>query len=272
MIKHKYFIFFLLIIFTIGCKSSKPTVRTTKKTVATKTSSPKVVTNTSTKKNNSTNDEELIATSKVKTNSENINDYINNFKEVAKNNMKDYGIPSSIILAQGILESGAGKARLCKEANNHFGIKCHKEWTGETITHDDDTLQECFRKYNDPADSYRDHALFLTSRSRYASLFQLEKNDYKGWAKGLKNAGYATDTKYPDKLIEIIERYQLYTYDNEVLNLPNVIYSDNNSHTVLQGETLYSISKKYNITIDQLKKINNLTDNTISIGQKILIK
>ena len=271
MIKHKLLIFFILMSFTIGCKSSKSTVRTTKKTVVTKkvtkTPSPKVTTKTTTSK-----EEELNATSKVKTNSETINEYINSFKEIAKSNMKDYGIPSSIILAQGILESGAGKARLCIEANNHFGIKCHKDWAGETITHDDDALQECFRKYNDPADSYRDHALFLTTRSRYAALFQLEKNDYKAWAKGLKNAGYATDAKYPEKLTTIIERYKLFQYDNEVLNLPNVIYSNENSHTVQQGETLYSISKKYNITVEQIKKINNLTDNTISIGQTLLIK
>ena len=118
-----------------------------------------------------------------------------------------YGIPASITLAQGILESGAGRSALSKKSNNHFGIKCHKGWTGQRVFHDDDELQECFRKYKDPKYSFRDHSLFLTQRSRYEGLFAYKKNDYKSWAKGLRKAGYATDPKYPQKLINIIETY-----------------------------------------------------------------
>jgi LysM repeat protein len=140
--------------------------------------------------------------------------YIANYSQIAIEQMNEYGIPASITLAQGILESGAGQARLAIEANNHFGIKCHKEWTGETVYHDDDTLQECFRKYSVVKESYEDHSKFLTTRDRYASLFQLDRTDYKSWAKGLKTAGYATDINYPDRLIKIIEDYELFNLDN----------------------------------------------------------
>lgn len=266
--------------------------------------------------------EKLDATSNVSTTSSTVHDYINQFKEVAKNNMKDYKIPASITLAQGILESGAGKGRLCLEANNHFGIKCHKGWTGPSITHDDDALQECFRKYNDPAESYRDHSKFLTSRSRYNGLFDLDILDYKGWANGLKKAGYATDPKYPSKLIGIIERYQLFLYDHEVVENKNTevfvkeveekeevnnkdvssitivevkeatqdevenavveveqvnenveeTISDKNLYQVQKGDTLYSLSKKFNTTVEAIMKLNNLKDYSLSVGQEIKIK
>jgi len=141
--------------------------------------------------------------------------YISQYGDIAVSKMQEYGIPASITLAQGILESGAGQSRLAVEANNHFGIKCHKDWTGETIHHDDDALQECFRKYVHAEESFRDHSLFLTTRQRYASLFLLEKTDYAAWAKGLKDAGYATDPNYPERLIKIIEDYELYKYDSD---------------------------------------------------------
>ncbi|MEQ3661540.1 MAG: glucosaminidase domain-containing protein, partial [Flavobacterium sp.] len=222
--------------------------------------------------------EELVATSKVSTTTDDVRLYIDSFKEVAKFNMKEHGIPASITLAQGVLESGAGKGRLSTIANNHFGIKCHTGWTGESVSHDDDAAQECFRKYSDPSESYKDHSLFLTSRSRYNSLFKLDKGDYKSWAKGLKAAGYATDPKYPDKLIGIIERYQLYEYDNEVLNRdyqfqPEIIKENNEFfHIVQKGDTLYSLSRKYDLTVEDLKKLNNMNDNALSIDQKIKIK
>jgi flagellum-specific peptidoglycan hydrolase FlgJ len=151
--------------------------------------------------------------------SEVVSIYIENYSQIAMDEMIEYGIPASITLAQGILESGAGKADLTRRSNNHFGIKCHREWKGERVYHDDDELQECFRKYKDPRNSFRDHSLFLTERSRYRSLFSLRIDDYKGWAKGLRKAGYATDPKYPNKLIGIIERYELFKYDNAVLKL-----------------------------------------------------
>jgi flagellum-specific peptidoglycan hydrolase FlgJ len=182
-------------------------------------------------------------------------------------------------LGQGILESGAGTGPLSVLANNHFGIKCHKDWNGPSVKYDDDEEQECFRKYEQPSESYQDHALFLTNRTWYAPLFQLEKDDYKQWARGLKNAGYATDPKYPDKLIAIIERYQLSRFDSEVLgkeyvslNTTNQVSVNSDLYQVSQGDTLYSISKKFNITVDDLKRKNDIQDNGISIGQNLKIK
>lgn len=139
--------------------------------------------------------------------------YIEKYKSIAINNMNKHGIPSSITLAQGILESGNGGGRLAVEANNHFGIKCKGSWTGGKIYHDDDEKGECFRKYASPEESYDDHSQFLTSSQRYASLFTLKNTDYKGWAKGLKAAGYATNPQYAELLIGLIERYQLHQYD-----------------------------------------------------------
>ncbi len=128
--------------------------------------------------------------------------------------MKEYRIPASITLAQGILESGSGNSKLAQKANNHFGIKCHKDWTGKTFYMDDDEEHECFRKYNKAEDSYRDHSLFLTQRGRYSFLFDYGIKDYKKWAHGLKKAGYATNPKYPQLLIRIIEKYDLAQYDS----------------------------------------------------------
>lgn len=268
-------------ILIIGCNSSKPVVRTTKKPTVTRTvKKPATQTRqTQTSRTSGKKSEELEATSAVKVTTEVVNQYIANYKEIAKNNMRQYGIPASITLAQGILESGSGQGRLARHANNHFGIKCHKDWTGETIHHDDDAAQECFRKYRHASESFSDHSLFLTSRSRYADLFTLDQDDYKGWARGLRAAGYATDTKYPDKLISLIERYELYKYDSEILGKSMPIKdsvtqttSSENTHKVEQGDTLYSISNKYNTTIAELKRLNNLSDNTISIGQVLRVK
>ena len=201
--------------------------------------------------------------------------YIDNYSEIAKEEMVQYGIPASITLAQGILESGAGRSALSKKSNNHFGIKCHKGWTGQRVFHDDDELQECFRKYKDPKYSFRDHSLFLTQRSRYEGLFAYKKNDYKSWAKGLRKAGYATDPKYPQKLINIIETYQLYSYDVEVLGKKNKRKQEKsskvNTYSVLKGDTLYSISLKFDITVDALKRYNGLVSNALSIGQELYV-
>ena len=139
--------------------------------------------------------------------------YIKQYSDLAIQHDKKYNIPASITLAQAILESGAGQARLAKEANNHFGIKCHADWKGGRIYHNDDRKNECFRKYKNVSESYDDHSIFLTQHSRYAKLFNLSKKDYRGWAKGLQDCGYATDRGYANKLISIIETYQLYQYD-----------------------------------------------------------
>jgi LysM repeat protein len=140
--------------------------------------------------------------------------YIENFKDDAIKEMQLFNIPASITLAQGMLESGNGNSDLAIYANNHFGIKCHNEWTGPTFTKDDDEKDECFRKYPTALDSYTDHSNFLKTRSRYAFLFELKRTDYKGWARGLKKVGYATDPKYPRRLIDLIETYKLYQYDH----------------------------------------------------------
>ena len=221
----------------------------------------------------------LEATTKVKVTTAMVLEYIDQYKDIAKSNMAQYGIPASIILGQGILESGAGTGPLSALANNHFGIKCHKEWTGPSVKYDDDEAQECFRKYEAGSLSYKDHSVFLSGRPRYMSLFSLDKDDYAAWAKGLKNAGYATDPKYPDKLIGIIERYQLSKYDFEVLGKkyiqPEVgesITINSQTYQVMHGDTLYSISKKFNLTIDDLRRKNNISDNAISIGQNLKVE
>ena len=139
--------------------------------------------------------------------------YINRFDDIAVSEMYRSGIPASITLAQGLLESGAGLSQLAVKSNNHFGIKCHNGWQGGRVYHDDDAKGECFRKYDDPEESYRDHSDFLRYRDRYKFLFEFEITDYKSWAHGLKKAGYATDPKYPSKLINLIETYKLYKYD-----------------------------------------------------------
>lgn len=142
-----------------------------------------------------------------------VEEYIETYKDIAMREMREYKIPASITLAQGILESGAGNSDLARKAKNHFGIKCHKEWDGRKYRMDDDEKDECFRKYRKAEDSFRDHSLFLTTRSRYAGLFELDIMDYEGWAKGLKAAGYATNPKYASSLINRIELNKLYLYD-----------------------------------------------------------
>ena len=196
-------------------------------------------------------------------------EYIAIYSDKAQEEMRKYNIPASITLAQGILESGSGKGRLAKDANNHFGIKCHSSWTGEKIYHDDDAKGECFRKYRNSLSSFDDHSDFLVGRKRYANLFQLDKSDYKGWAKELRKAGYATDRKYPQKLISLIERYQLYRFDQEVLGVSNTV---NKKHIVKRGDTLYSLAKRYKLSVEMLKELNGLETNDLHIGQALFIK
>ena len=141
--------------------------------------------------------------------------YISTYAEIAVQEMYRSGIPASITLAQGMLESGNGRSELAVKSNNHFGIKCHNNWNGGRVYHDDDAKGECFRKYDHVHQSYRDHSDFLRYRDRYKFLFDLKPTDYKGWAYGLKKAGYATDPSYPTKLIRLIEEYRLYQYDTK---------------------------------------------------------
>ena len=211
--------------------------------------------------------------------------YIREYAPIAVNEMHQYKIPASITLAQGILESGKGKSQLALKSKNHFGIKCHSNWTGERVYHDDDEKGECFRKYKFVATSYNDHSLFLTQRGRYAFLFDYNIKNYKKWAYGLRKAGYATDRKYPSKLLKIIEDYHLYEFDNikkstyiKKLKEANHRKSSKRSkikrkrYEVEKGDTLYAISRKFSISVSDLKALNNLTDNTLSLGQKLIVQ
>ncbi|GAA3974907.1 hypothetical protein GCM10022246_29140 [Pedobacter ginsengiterrae] len=229
--------------------------------------------------------------------------YIDEFKAVAIEEMNAFGIPASITLAQGILESGSGNSDLAKYANNHFGIKCTSDWKGKNYFRDDDQKNDCFRVYKDARESFKDHSEFL-KRKRYSNLFQLDKNDYKSWAQGLKQAGYATNPKYPDLLINTIEKYQLYQYDqseNEKQKIAREdrVFSEINenipkekakftpvdtppvgakpiladgTYTVIKGDTLYNIAKRFNISIDDLKILNNMTTDGIKLGQVLKVK
>lgn len=249
--------------------------------------------------------------------------YIETFKTVAIEEMNTYGIPASITLAQGIIESGSGNSSLAKYANNHFGIKCTSEWKGKAYYKDDDNSNDCFRVYKDARESYKDHSEFL-KRKRYSFLFELDKNDYKNWANGLKQAGYATNPRYPAMLISMIEKYQLYQYDQsesekEKLKREDKIFTEINAnipqekkkftpvatppskqvittpadtsapvkttvigsvmpaapaekaYTVQKGDTLYNLSKRFNISIEDIKMLNNLTEEGIKIGQKLVL-
>lgn len=193
--------------------------------------------------------------------------YIKQYRELAVKEMKKYHIPASITLAQGLLESGAGQSSLARKSNNHFGIKCGGDWRGKTVSHDDDARGECFRSYKHPEQSYEDHSKFLVSRSRYASLFKLDITDYKGWAKGLKKAGYATNPRYADQLIGIIELYDLHKYDKK--NGLKWMKENPNPHqpyianglvyiVVRAGDTWKSISKELDISQSKLREYNDL--------------
>ncbi len=180
--------------------------------------------------------------------------YINEHKDDAIRDMKKTGVPASITLAQACLESQDGRSALAKEANNHFGIKC-SNWTGPSYIQDDDTKDECFRKYNSTLESYIDHSNFLLTRPRYAFLFQLEKTDYKGWAHGLKKAGYATDPNYATRLIKIIEENQLHIYDN--MNVEDLTASNDVSEITVPEKKVFVPSVPVATTVGRRDIISN---------------
>ena len=221
--------------------------------------------------------------------------YIEQYKDIAIEEMLKSGIPASITLAQGLLESASGNSTLATEANNHFGIKCNTTWTGPTILKDDDAAGECFRVYESAEQSYRDHSEFL-KRARYVSLFQLDRNDYKGWALGLKKAGYATNPKYAELLIDLIERYQLDQYDRaekstlaqntrEEKVIAEIIKEEPKKpaaeaekqplemriYEVKKGDTLYTISKRFGLTVDDVKTLNSLNSSELKLGQLLVV-
>lgn len=202
-------------------------------------------------------------------------DYFNQWGEVAMQQMIQYRIPASITLAQGVLESGAGRSELAIRANNHFGIKCNG-WTGRRSYHDDDERGECFRAYDNAYQSYVDHSVFLSTSQRYRRLFDLKRTDYKGWAKGLKACGYATSPTYATKLIEIIETYKLYQYDEgkEFNKKENVllqqgdqrnIYTFNKNYYIRarRGDTFRRIAEDVDISYRKLAKYNERNKNDV---------
>ena len=232
--------------------------------------------------------------------------YIERYKAIAIQEMNQYGIPASITLAQGLFESGSGNGELARVANNHFGIKTSSSWQGKVYYKDDDNRNDSFRVYDTPEDSFRDHSLFLQKKN-YSKLFELDKNDYKGWAYGLKKAGYATNPKYPQLLIGIIKKYNLTQYDSpegtevakikrvdrvftkidkkedkaikdslqntppQITPAPSTPLPADKSYTIKQGDTLYNISKRFGLSVDDLMQLNNMADSNIKIGQKIVI-
>lgn len=189
--------------------------------------------------------------------------YIELYHQVAEKQQKEHGIPASIILSQGLLESGAGLSSFAIESNNHFGIKCN-DWTGDKIYRDDDVKNECFRKYNQVLDSYEDHAQFLKKRPRYSFLFELDPGDYEGWAHGLKKAGYATDPTYAFKLISLIEVYDLHRFDID----PNAMGSNSKTDRMImkQNESRGSIGSVSPFTSHVVVKVNGVKFVTIQPG------
>ncbi|PLX04483.1 MAG: glycoside hydrolase [Marinilabiliales bacterium] len=235
-------------------------------------------------------------------------EYIMKYKELAIKEMHRSGIPASITLAQGLLESNNGNSKLAIKANNHFGIKCHSSWTGKKFHQDDDAKNECFRKYKSVYDSYKDHTDFLVNAKRYAFLFDLEPTDYEAWAKGLRKAGYATNPKYPQLLIKIIEDNQLYIYDkdNKVVNNSSIKNNHNKSHNnstqknpkkkednfkidpygrkiqicnnrkyiiVKPGDTFFSLNNEFDMLSWELKRYNDLDKNDLlKAGSRLYIQ
>ena len=210
-------------------------------------------------------------------------DYFDLYCDVAIEQMKLYKIPASITLAQGVLESGAGRSELATKGNNHFGIKCNG-WTGRKTYHDDDERGECFRAYRNAYESYCDHSVFLTSSPRYSRLFKLAITDYKGWAKGLKACGYATSPTYAAKLIDIIELYKLYRYDTSSGSVPRqqvgqgplreVIAANDNYYVVARrGDTFRSIAADVDISYRKLARFNERDkDDTLEEGEYVWLK
>ena len=196
--------------------------------------------------------------------------YITKYSALAVKQMRQYKIPASITLAQGILESNNGNSKLAVKANNHFGIKCHG-WEGKKIFEDDDKKNECFRKYKSPLESFKDHSLFLNKYSRYAFLFDYKITDYKSWARGLKKAGYATNKKYPELLIKIIEDNKLNIFDDKDVEIEFIseirnIYMHPNRIKYVKSEnqdTYMTIAKDLNLKLRQLQKYNDSNETNI---------
>jgi len=217
--------------------------------------------------------------------------YIDQYKDLAIEQMMKYHIPASITLAQGVFESGAGRSELARKGNNHFGIKCHNSWTGPTVYYNDDAENECFRSYRNAYESYEDHSRFLSQGKRYQSLFKLKTTDYKGWAYGLKKAGYATNPQYATKLIDIIKLYKLDRYDRAKSYdrfyarhskdkgaggadvHPIYKFNDNYYLKARRGDTFRSIADEVGISSRKLAKYNERDrDDELAEGDIVYLK
>lgn len=265
----------LLVLTAVSCGSKKGIVTKKKKEKTERVDTKKPVASSG-KHDESVTTAPVVTAPKLSGNANITEVYIADYSAIAQRKMREHKIPASITLAQGILESASGRGRLAIQGNNHFGIKCHG-WSGDKIYHDDDASQECFRKYKYAEQSFDDHSEFLTSRGRYSKLFDLDANDYKAWAKELRTAGYATDRKYPDKLISLIERYELYKFDQEVLGKTSskpkrTEVASQSTHKVVKGDTMYSLSKRYNLTVSELQKLNGMINSDLQLGQILIVK
>lgn len=308
-------LFLFIAIAASACSAHKKVVHTNRPNYS---SPPPAISNKQAEKNNEEIKEQVKEQAKAtQPNAEPVTyttqQYIDRFKTIAIQEMNLYGIPASITLAQGLFESGTGNSELARYANNHFGIKCNNGWTGKGYYKDDDQVNDCFRVYANPEESFRDHSEFL-KKKRYAHLFELDKNDYQGWAQGLKDAGYATNPKYPQLITNLIQKYGLDIYDrpeneaqkvkredrvlseinnnigkpakDSIINTNPIIKTYtapvvkdsvpvtapvNKTYTVVTGDTLYNISRRFGLTVDALKALNNMADNNIKIGQTLII-
>lgn len=232
-------------------------------------------------------------------------EYIARYRDICIEEMKTHGIPASIKMAQALLESGYGASRLAVESNNHFGIKCASGWEGGRTYQDDDEADECFRAYKNPEESFKDHSAFLL-RKRYEALFHIDKRNYKAWARGLKDAGYATNPRYADLLVDLIERYELYKFDDEGYRAtpsdkyltassspadtpPNRVIVSSSAptksavpdpppsgkgmqvHEVKNGETAEQIAARYSLSLSQLLSLNQLKSAELLPGQLLVV-
>lgn len=214
----------------------------------------------------------ILAASFLKAQDISVEEYVNTYRNIAVAEMKRSGIPASVTLAQGILETEHGNSDLVKKSNNHFGIKCKSTWTGESVKHTDDAPNECFRKYPNAADSYKDHSDYLKTTPRYASLFELPPSDYKGWAFGLKRAGYATNPRYPQIVISNIEKYNLQQYDTVtgIVNSNIVVAKNVEDESVVKNATLVSDNAEIKNALTGNSKFNKLKALYASKGTSLL--
>jgi LysM repeat protein len=214
----------------------------------------------------------ILVASLLKAQDISVEEYINTYRNVAVAEMKRSGVPASVTLAQGILETEHGNSELVKKSNNHFGIKCKSDWTGESVRHTDDAPNECFRKYSRAEDSYKDHSDYLKTSPRYATLFQLDPSDYKGWAYGLKRAGYATNPRYPQIVISNIEKYNLQQYDTITGEIANdiAIAKSVEDESVLKNSIAVSDNEEIKNALKVNSKFNKLKALYASKGTSLL--